>query len=502
MDIMTVCRPGRRSWRFLGMAIVVTFLAGCFVAISNLMSVDSFQEAEAAQNILKQLKKNSILQKGKGAGVANQQEYSARETQGEQGDRKRNSSKTISKLRDDIPVRQNISSKSKFPQPFKDGAHRENENNPNLGPGGEPPDTNAEEDASSWPRPNYNLHTFYYPWYGNPEFDSTYLHWNHELLPHWNKQEAKKWPRGRWKPPGEIGANFYPQLGCYSSRDPAIIEDHMKQLRLAGIGVLSISWYPAGLADDQGKPSDDLIPTYLDTAHKHGLKVAFHSEPYKGRTAKSFLQDVRYIVDSYGAHPAFYRYNRRGRSLPVFYVYDSYLTNASSWAQVFSSDGPLTVRNSKYDGLFLGLYVEAKHKNDIIKGSFDGFYTYFASNGFTYASRWQNWKLLAEFANKRGLLFLPSVGPGYVDTRVRPWNGMNTRQRDGGNYYDRAFRAALEVKPSIITITSFNEWHEGTQIERAVPKKFNNLTYLDYGSQGPNKYLLLTQKWSKTLPGG
>ena len=38
-------------------------------------------------------------------------------------------------------------------------------------------------------------------------------------------------------------------------------------------GVVSISWYPAGLADQQGKPSDDLMPTYLDAAQKYGLKV-------------------------------------------------------------------------------------------------------------------------------------------------------------------------------------------------------------------------------------
>ena len=39
--------------------------------------------------------------------------------------------------------------------------------------------------------------------------------------------------------------------------------------------------------------------------------------------------------------------------------------------------------------------VEMKHRYDIKKASFDGFYTYFASNGFTYGSSWKNWKGLA-----------------------------------------------------------------------------------------------------------
>ena len=37
-----------------------------------------------------------------------------------------------------------------------------------------------------------------------------------------------------------------------------------------------------------------------------------------------------------------------------------------------------------------------------------------------------NWINL-DYAIKNSLLFIPSVGPGYVDTRVRPWNARNAR---------------------------------------------------------------------------
>ena len=36
----------------------------------------------------------------------------------------------------------------------------------------------------SLPEPNYNIHIFYYAWYGNPEHDGKYVHWNHQFLPH------------------------------------------------------------------------------------------------------------------------------------------------------------------------------------------------------------------------------------------------------------------------------------------------------------------------------
>jgi glycoprotein endo-alpha-1,2-mannosidase len=33
----------------------------------------------------------------------------------------------------------------------------------------------------------------------------------------------------------QIGANFYPQLGCYSSTDPSVIRQHMQMIRTAGL---------------------------------------------------------------------------------------------------------------------------------------------------------------------------------------------------------------------------------------------------------------------------
>ncbi|XP_078618361.1 glycoprotein endo-alpha-1,2-mannosidase-like [Branchiostoma floridae x Branchiostoma japonicum] len=345
--------------------------------------------------------------------------------------------------------------------------------------------------------PNYNLHVFYYPWYGNPEHNGKYLHWNHNLIPHWSKQEAKKWPTGRHEPPDDVGANFYPSLGAYSSSDPAVIEHHMQQMRYAGIGVFAVSWYPPEQADNEGQPSDSLIPALLDAAQKYSLKVAFHIEPYEGRTDWSLQHSVRYIVDTYGAHPAFYRHTRNGKNLPLFYIYDSYNLPAKDWKNLLSPSGSHTIRNTAYDAIFLGLLVEMKHKNEIIQGGFDGFYTYFATNGFTYGSSFTNWKTLKQFANQNKIMFIPSIGPGYVDTRVRPWNERNTRKRLNGKYYNDAFQAAFDVNPEIISVTSFNEWHEGTQVEMAVPKKAGEYTYNDYTPNSPEFYLKLTRNWSE-----
>lgn len=75
--------------------------------------------------------------------------------------------------------------------------------------------------------------------YGAPHVDGRYMHWDHEVLPHWNEHEAKKHPHGqRFDPPANVHAPYYPALGPYSSRDPEAIRRHCSQLRAANASVL------------------------------------------------------------------------------------------------------------------------------------------------------------------------------------------------------------------------------------------------------------------------
>ena len=41
------------------------------------------------------------------------------------------------------------------------------------------------------------------------------------------------------------------------------------------------------------------------------------------------------------------------------------------------------------------------------------------------------------------------------------------RTRPTGSTYDRMWRGAVRAAADVVTITSYNEWHEGTQIEPA-----------------------------------
>ena len=331
------------------------------------------------------------------------------------------------------------------------------------------------------PKPNYDVHTFYYPWYGNPQTDNYYEHWNHQQSV--KKGKSKKYPGG-----DDIGADFYPKLGCYSSNSEDDLNAHMQMLLRAQVGVICSSWW------GKGSYTDKAVPRLLDAAANHGIKVGFHIEPFPGRNAQTTRDAIIYIIDKYGSHPAFYRYGK-DNPRPMFYVYDSYLTPAKQWKAILSPNGDQTIRNSKYDSVVIGLWVKEHEQAFMTEGRFDGYYTYFATDGFTYGSTIENWPKLAEWARQNNKLFIPSVGPGYVDLRIRPWNNVNTRGRQAGAYYDREFAAAIAAGTQIVSITSFNEWHEGSQIEPAVPKKIADFKYLDYTPHYPEYYLDRTSYW-------
>ena len=155
-----------------------------------------------------------------------------------------------------------------------------------------------------------------------------------------------------------------------------------------------------------------------------------------------------------------------------------------------------TVRDTEHDAILLSLYVDSRDDAFVAETGVDGAYSYFAADGFTEGSKASGWAATARRMAASGKVFLPSVGPGYNDTLIRPWNSPQTRPRRRGEYYDEKWRAALGALDSVgdgvggITITSFNEWGEGTQIEEARPHVVPHpLRHADHGPDGPDFYM-------------
>ncbi|WP_460733518.1 glycoside hydrolase family 99 protein [Lysobacter tyrosinilyticus] len=330
---------------------------------------------------------------------------------------------------------------------------------------------------------NYRAIAFYYNWYGDVAHDGAQLHWAHDVLRKNDRDTTtRRIPGG-----GDIAANFYPQLGEYSSADPAVVERHMAMIARARIGVIAVTWLGA---DD---PSFRSVDTILAAANRHHIKVCFQIEPRVRKTARSTAEAIGELIGRYGSNPAFYRNPDSGR--PLFFVYDSYVIPAQEWAEVLGKPGAHSIRGTPFDADVLGLWVGPGEHAFFETSGFDGIYTYFASRGFSWGSTPEHWPELQRWAAERGKLFVPSVGPGYIDTRVRPWNAKNTKDRGAGSYYDGMFEAAIASGAPFVGVTSFNEWHEGTQIEPAVPTRSAAFPYLDYGPRAPDYYLKRTAYW-------
>ena len=94
----------------------------------------------------------------------------------------------------------------------------------------------------------------------------------------------------------------------------------------------------------------------------------------------------------------------------------------------------------------------------------------------------------------------PSVGPGYDGRRAGELAA--SRPRLNGLTYDRLWSCAVAAAPDVVTVTSYNEWGEGTQIEPAQARR----GYASYdgawglsGAAAQTAYLTRTAYWAAKL---
>lgn len=386
-------------------------------------------------------------------------------------------------------------------------------------------------DTSAARAVNTRVSAFFYLWYGTPEIDGQWSHWDHSTLPHWTEHVRKQYPDAQFVPPHDVHSPFYPRRGPYSSRDGTTMAAQFNEMTSHGIGTAVISWWGrpgVSKGDSQGVVTDSIVKLVLDTAAAVGITIALHLEPYEGRSVESIHADLQYLHEHYGSHPALHRVPGKG---PFLYVYDSYHIAPDQWARMLkcdssanqqdSNDGGLCVRGTDLDAYFVGLWLNHNDGQDLVAGGFDGAYTYFAVDGFSYGSTTSNWAHMSSYCNDHGLLFVPSVGPGYDDSKIRPWNAHTRRERgQNGEYYRSMWEAALASSAQMVSVTSFNEWGEGTQIEPAVPRSIDvdalapqglaldrrvraalklQDRYSDYSPHEPNFYLKETLRFAKQL---
>jgi glycoprotein endo-alpha-1,2-mannosidase len=285
---------------------------------------------------------------------------------------------------------------------------------------------------------------FFYPWYSNMRHDGAYAHWT----------------QGGHNPPFDVASQYYPLRGAYSSGDPSVLRAQMHDIAVAGVDEVVSSWW------GQGSPEDRRLPAVIRAAKRDHLRVAVQLEPYPERTVDSIAADIAYL---------------RKLGIRDVYVYRSTDFAAEDWWPVTRQPNGMR------------LFAQTGRVGFAARAGFAGFYTYdiLVYDGAKFGR-------MCDQARALGILCAPSVGPGYEaaaatgDTRVKP-------RLDGGTY-DSMWRAANDAGADIVTITSYNEWSEGTQIEpagRGGRYESYDGAYGLHGRAAARAYVTRTRYWTK-----
>jgi hypothetical protein len=313
---------------------------------------------------------------------------------------------------------------------------------------------------SSWNPP---IELMYYPWYGGLNED--YYHW----------RQGNRRPEN-----GDIAAGFFPKKWPYSSLSEKLLRYHCRLIQRIGVRQLALSYWGRGSYEDES------ISTLMSILPEYGLSAVFHIEGFAGRNQGfRFKDEIHYLIGRYGNHPAFYR--DLGR--PLFYIWAPHVPPTQHFADVFISDGMWQRMLDELRGE-LGPLLFLAQSTDITRaqlGHFSGLYLY---GPFFTAEQIAN---VVSAAHSAGLAVSASVSPGYDDRRAVRDPSRPIIPRDQGRYYLSMWEAVRAARPDRITITSFNEWHEGTQIEPARTGYRGNAVYSNYAPLGSDYYIQETR---------
>jgi hypothetical protein len=324
----------------------------------------------------------------------------------------------------------------------------------------------------------------YYPWYGGPP---DYVHWDYLDR----------------KPPLDISSRYMPKLGPYDVRQRAVLEQHARWIREAGVGAVALSWW------GRGSWQDAAVPLILDVLAAHDIKATFALEPYAVDRASRYADDVLYLLREYGEKRGWDAFlllrDASGRTGPVFKSFATILPETSTDClgvtrpiDLYTPDG---VWRRQTDSLRRTLRSDFDHVTLLADSlefartpasGFDGIGTY---DNFIEPGEYRR---LAEGASAAGLLFSFHVDPGYDQVEPRATDDPCYRARafapavSGLDFTSAAgreraaeasaqrirdsWRATLDVQRDpalanarrgflLVYVNSFNEWHEGHAFE-------------------------------------
>jgi len=204
-----------------------------------------------------------------------------------------------------------------------------------------------------------------------------------------------------------------------------------------------------------------MLPDLIKAVKAAGLRLAIHLEPYVGRSPTTVASDLAYL---------------RGLGITEVYVYQAdTVGSATDWAPLVAAHRDMRFFAESGD---LASMLSGSFADYARTAGFDGVYTY---DAIRYGAA--EMAATCGAARQRRLLCAPSVAPGF-DARRSGGARLGVVSAAGGVRYDTLGQAAFGAGADVVSVTSWNEWHEGTQIEPAVPYCFASDGFCSPGYEG------------------
>lgn len=295
---------------------------------------------------------------------------------------------------------------------------------------------------------------FYYGWYSNSTDYS-------QTVP-FNIIDDKAWRH--WDgtiPSDELTITNHPIYGLYDSADPFVIEKHLRQGEWAELDSFILSYWGINTPTSDNFINMLEVAKYIDS----NLSLSLYFETGMGDLPKlseddavDFLYgELKYIYgimtsDEYKNY-IWYEDNK-----PVLFAYVVQWLTSTVWGSVLNQ--------LEKEGISFYLVADRPGFLPSYNSLFQATHQY---DG--YAPVRDNIVLetnlrLKKNAMRYNQLYIASVHPGYDDTNVR--EGNTPMERQDGDYYGKRWEDAISMNPDWIAIVSWNEWHEGTEIEPSV----------------------------------
>jgi len=284
--------------------------------------------------------------------------------------------------------------------------------------------------------------TFFYPWYGH------YTHW----------EDGQHTPPGNWSAnylPDTIPDTFDPANELYDSKNVSTIHWQLELMKRAGIRASVSSWWGIDTYEDQALDKIlDEVMTAPDCPYRD-LKWCIYYEPegYGDPTVDEICDDLTYIAENYGDLPYYWKIDGK---IVVFV-----------WADG-SDSGDYALRWNQVRERLGNVYTVLK--------VFGGYTSY-----SDHSDSWHQYAPALRYESQGSYSAFASPGFWAVDETPRLSRDLAA--------FEQAVQDLNNSGCAFLMIQTWNEWHEGTQVEPGQPIDPTATPYLPTGDSYGYDYI-------------